>query len=401
MRINVAVPEASVSAPVLDAALESVTRLNEQLLADGAVPTFDKALKKGIVWKPEPPGEEHFDHAGVVVRRGWGDCDDLAPYEAATLRHTGEDPDAKAIVRRSGPKRWHAIVQHGDGSLRDPSKAAGMGAPVGVLGATLPLMHALPPEGVGAYIIRPGIAMRPVRGQWQSRTDMPWNWKEHLWDKPRPTDYAMTTLHIDPVASTSLVGAIEGALKLAMCGGYAHPENINRLAAIADYIEGVDMQDIAACYGEDHAIAAEAICGSFFGKLKKVAKGAAKGAFKMATAPQRFALSQASSVVKHIPGVGPIAAKTLDTANRAMAGDPKAMLQLAKDPALRKLVQFVPGVGPIASSALEIANKVFPIAETALVHPAELAKFAAHPESFPVVDDSVDLSSVVVPERFL
>ena len=39
MRINVAVPESHVEAPVLDAALESVTRLNQAMLAKGEIPT--------------------------------------------------------------------------------------------------------------------------------------------------------------------------------------------------------------------------------------------------------------------------------------------------------------------------------------------------------------------------
>ena len=51
------------------------------------------------------PATKRFDHAATVHRRGWGDCDDLAPYHAASLRHTGEDPGATAVVYRSGPNR--------------------------------------------------------------------------------------------------------------------------------------------------------------------------------------------------------------------------------------------------------------------------------------------------------
>src|SRR6185369_900875 len=69
------------------------------------VPTFEKALPHGIKWKPEPPGDEHFDHAKTVLARKWGDCDDLAPWQAASLRHTGEDPGAKAVAKRSGLHR--------------------------------------------------------------------------------------------------------------------------------------------------------------------------------------------------------------------------------------------------------------------------------------------------------
>ena len=318
MRINVAIPEAHVAAPVLNAALESVTRLNESMLSEGQIPTFAEGLKEGVRWKPEPPGDEHFDHGKTVLRRKWGDCDDLAPWQAASLRHTGEDPEATAIVRKSGPKRWHAIVRRGDGSIDDPSKRAGMGQPQQLIGAALPLMYTAPSAVVGgAYIVRPAIALREFRGGAQARADMPWHWREHLNDKPKPTDYAMATLHSAPLASTALVGAIEGALQLAIAGGYAHPAHISRLAAIADAIEGVPLDQIAACYGHEHAVAAQQVIGSFFGKLAKGVKSAAS----------------------LVPG-------------GSMA------LKLATGPLGKKLIQFVPGVGPIASTALDLAPGV-------------------------------------------
>lgn len=301
MRINVAIPEAHVEAPVLDAALEATTRLNEAMIEDGSVPTFKEGLKHGVQWKPEPFSEEHFDHAKTVFKRGWGDCDDLAPWQAASLRATGVDPDAKAIVRRSGPKRWHAIVQRGDGSLEDPSRQAGMGQPKPILGAAVPLMYT-PPSAVvgGTYIVRPAIAMRPFRGGVQARADMPWHWQEHLSDKPRPTDYAMTTLHTAPIASTALTGAIVGALELAVAGGYAHPAHIARLAAIADAVEGIPLEDVAACYGDEHAEAARQVLGAF-GFLKKIAKGA---------------LKVAPGIAKFVPG-GAQAMAALDIAKQA------------------------------------------------------------------------------------
>jgi len=403
MRINVGVPEAHVSKSVLDAALESVTRLDEQLLKDGAVPIAEKGIKDGVIWRPEPLGDEHFDHAGVVMRRRWGDCDDLAPWHAASLRHTGEDPEAHAIVRRSGPHRWHAIVQRGDGSIDDPSRWAGMGQPHPTRAATLPLMHG-PVSGVnGAYIVRPSIALRqlPESKLWQARTDLPWHWREDLQRRPRPTDYAMVSLHSDPVASTALVGALEGACKIGICGGIAHPEHIKRLCAIADACDGVSYDEVAAVYGEEHAEAARQAVGSFFGKVRNIAK---KG-LRVATAPTRLVTKAAAGVVKHVPGVGPIAAKTLNAANAALKGDPKALAQLAKDPALQKLVSFVPGVGPVASTAMQAASKVFAAAPAAAatvlpsmgISQATLSRFFSNPEAFPVVSDT---SNVVIPERY-
>lgn len=404
MRINVGVPEAHVQKPVLDAALESVTRLNESLLADKSVPTAKEGIRKGVLWKPEPEGEEHFDHAGIVMRRRWGDCDDLAPWHAASLRHTGEDPDAQAVVRRSGPHRWHAVVLRGDGSVDDPSRWAGMGRPHPTRGASVPLMAAPGRDQVsGAYIVRPTIAVRPVDRGFQARADLPWHWRERLNDPPRPTDYAMVSLHADPVASTALVGAIEGACKLGIAGGFAHPEHIKRLCAVADLCDGADFDEVAACYGEEHARAAQEVVGGLFGGLKKLARGAAKIAKKglrVATAPASFVTKAAAKAVKVVPGVGPLAAKTLNAANAAMRGDPKALAQLAKDPMLGKLVNFVPGVGPVASAALDAANKAFKAAPAPLVAPSVLQAFASNPEAFPVVDSNVDLSRIVIPQRY-
>jgi hypothetical protein len=275
------------------------------MLAKGEIPTFEDGLKEGIKWRPEPPGEEHFDHAKRVLQRKWGDCDDLAPWQAASLRHTGEDPEAVAKVRKSGPKRWHARVVRGDGSIDDPSKRAGMGQPQQLIGAALPLMYTAPSAIVGGtYIVRPAIAMRGFRGGVQARADMPWHWREHLEDKPKPSDYAMSTLHTAPVASTALVGAIEGALELAIAGGYSTPGHINRLAAIADAVEGVPLDEIAACYGDEHAEAARQFIGAF-GFVKKLAKGAVK------------ALPMASKLVKFVPGIGPVASSALDITAKA------------------------------------------------------------------------------------
>mgnify|MGYP003525212302 CR=1 FL=1 len=39
MRLMIAIPEANVKKPVLDGALEAVTRLNEDLIRSGASPT--------------------------------------------------------------------------------------------------------------------------------------------------------------------------------------------------------------------------------------------------------------------------------------------------------------------------------------------------------------------------
>jgi hypothetical protein len=330
MRIQVAIPEAHVDAPVLDAALEATTRLNEALIKSGEVPLFEDALHThGIRWRPEPPGDEHFDHAKTVIARRWGDCDDLGPYQAASLRVSGKDPGARARVRRSGPRRWHAYVERSDGSIDDPSKAAGMGRSSvvgmeydGIAGAAVPLMYEPPSAAVGgAYIVKPAIALRPFKGDWQARADLPWMWKEHLQDdKPTPSDYAMVSLHESPVAHTALTGAIDGVIQLGHCAGIAHPEHLDRLSCISDFVEGRPYDELVQVYGEEIAGETAELMGSFFGKLGKVAKGVAKGAVKIAkTAAEAAAplAAIAKPLVKYIPGIGPIASDVWDLAEKA------------------------------------------------------------------------------------
>jgi hypothetical protein len=312
VRINVAVPEAHVTAPVLDAALESVTRLNESMLDAGEVPPFDE-VRDSIRWRPEPPGDEHFDHAKVVLGRKWGDCDDMAPYAAATMRHTGEDPGARAIVKRSGPTRWHAVVERSDGSIRDPSKETGMGQKtMGVVGAGLPSMMRQPASVVGgSFLARPQLALRPLIDRpgtepeaWQARADLPWHWLPGK----SPTDVAMVSLHASPVSSEAIVGACEGLLELGEAND-VDDDVLDRVSAISAACDGVNFEDIEDEYGPEHALAAGQLVGSFFGSFGR----------KLGRMVKRInPLKLASQAVTFIPGVGPVAHMALDAASPAL-----------------------------------------------------------------------------------
>jgi hypothetical protein len=315
MRVNVAIPEAHVSRPVLDAALEATTRLNEQLLKEGVVPPFRKAVN-AVRWKPEPPGDEHFDHAAVVLGRGWGDCDDLAPWHAASLRATGEDPGAKAFVKKSGPNRWHAVVQRSNGLVDDPSREAGMGMTNGVLGGALPMMmqpHAVVGE-VGSYIMRPQLALRPVLDRsgepeaWQARADLPWHWAPGK----SPGDIAMVSLHASPVSSQAITGACQGLIDLGEANDVPD-EILDRAAAIADACEGATWEQLADAYGEEHATAAGHVVGSFFGGLGRTLKRAGRS-LKRAVKPANL-LKLATTATRFVPGVGPVASMALEHAS--------------------------------------------------------------------------------------
>lgn len=301
MRIQVAVPEEHVDPRVLNAALESVTRLDESLISAGSVPLFKQALPR-VRWEPEPPGQEHFDHAKLVIGRGHGDCDDLAPWHAASLRATGVDPGARAVVKRSGPQTWHAIVQRSDGKIEDPSKAAGMpgpGSPVisgidgrchGVVGAIVRPMTLRQSVVGGTYLERPSLALRPVydrAGQpeaWQARADLPWHW---LPGKGRH-DLAMVSLHHSPIASQAITGAIRGMMRLGTEQDRPNWHHLNMLRAVDDALQGASYHDLLEGYGREVADTARAVCGAYlqtvgfsfgsiakkaFGTVKKVAHG--------------------------------------------------------------------------------------------------------------------------------
>jgi hypothetical protein len=357
MRINIAVPEKRVTAPVLDGALEAVTRLDEALIREGAVPPFREAVD-AVRWRPEPPGEEHFDHAGKVLARGHGDCDDLAPWHAASLRVTGEDPDAQAVVKKSGEKRWHAVVQRGDGTIEDPSREAGMGShTVAIEGHGLPMMHRIERGLVnGVEVQRPQFSLRPIveRGivvGFQSRIDLPW---DILSEGGGKLDAAMAALHRAPVASQAIVGACRGAVRLGEESEFVAPEVLERVEAVGHYIDGVPIEEIYEAYGPEHGLAAEQVGAAFFKMLGRGLK--------------KIALPIASKVLQFIPGVGPVASTALDMGAKGI----EAAVKAGKAAKKRRLAATANITSPGASS---------------LISPAECVRILANAHGVRVGDD--------------
>ena len=255
MRIRLAVPDHNISADIVDHALEAVTRTNERLIEEGRVPLADEAIRRGVKWQPEPPGDEHFDHALTVVKRGHGDCDDLAPYKAASLRVTGEDPDARATIIPSGKNKWHAIVERSDGSIDDPSADAGM--------------YEYRPKGMGIQpklkggVRTPTIHTTNVHGTWVARCDAPW----------QQSDYALSSHAAHPNKVAAVRRAIMGAAIVGDASGAVHPVHLERMAALDELLKGVPPQHVLqACreYLRDHG-QPEHVVGSFFGNILKSA----------------------------------------------------------------------------------------------------------------------------------
>lgn len=274
MRIRLAIPDRYVTPEALEAALEATTLANEQAIRRGEVPPITDAIKRGVRWKPEPYLDgEHFDLAQQVEARGWGDCDDLAPWLAGELRATGQDPGARSRVYKSGPDRWHVVTETSDGEVLDPSVWAGMGkrksqsCSNGVCGVV-----ALPFARIGEG----ALCCVPHRGKFWSRVDLPFPDADgHIASHARGN-----------TPEESLNRAIAGAIA---CGEQIESPLVDRARLVGAMLIG------DARYSPE--------IGSFFGNLIKRA---------------------ASFGTQFIPGIGPIASKAveqgLNMADKAMRG---------------------------------------------------------------------------------
>lgn len=236
MRIRIAVPDKFASADVLDAALEATTRAAQAQMTAGDAPTFSDLLRSGVRWQPERFADgEHFDLPRVIGERGWGDCDDLSSSLAAELRARGIDPGARARVVRSGPSRWHAIVQLSDGSIVDPSVMAGMKprSGTGIHGAI-----AKPMASVGES----AIAIAPYRGQWWARTDVPWG-TGHL-----------TSINSDDTSARALDRSIVGALACGASISWPYCSDRTVLGQLYDDVARGKLSDRWVRFPQGHAI---------------------------------------------------------------------------------------------------------------------------------------------------
>lgn len=274
MRIRLAIPDRLVTPEALEAALEATSLANEQAIIRGEVPPLTEAIRKGVKWKPEAFADgEHFDMSHVVSSRGWGDCDDLAPWLTGELRATGEDPGARSVVYKSGPDRWHVVTETSDGEILDPSRWAGMGkksAPdvSGVCGITARPFARL---GEGA------LCCVPHNGKYWSRVDLPF---------PDAAGH---------IASHARARTPEESLHRAIAGAIACGEEID-----SDLVERARLMG-AMLLGDLDSMDGDTQVG-FLGKLLKKAVP--------------FATS-------FIPGVGPLASAASKAALNAIPGKKK------------------------------------------------------------------------------
>lgn len=243
MRIRLAIPDHLVTPAALEAALEATGLANAEAIRRGEIPHVEDAIRAGVKWKPEPFLDgEHFDLGHQVVQRGWGDCDDLAPWLTGSLRATGEDENARTRILKTGKNRWHAVTELSDGQIVDPSRWAGMGKKSartadGVVGMIAsPFAH----PGSGAMCVM------PKHGQWWSRCDVPFG-DVHLASHARGR-----------TPDEALERAVSGAI---VCGEQVECESLDRVRDIARVL----LSDREELLSDDGQV------GSLFGSILKVA----------------------------------------------------------------------------------------------------------------------------------
>lgn len=242
MDVRIAVPDQHVSKDILDAGLEMNTRVSESLMRGGEAPTFTDAVKGGVQWKPEPPGAERFDNALTVGKRGWGDCDDLAPMRAAELRVSGKDPAARAVAYKSGPGRWHAIVQRGDGQLEDPSRTAGMRVREGSFAAGIaPAVVGMMGHVVVGGGVRPFVAVRRDQAGYLARVDVP----------VEGESFAISCVQRGPSPSRALSGCMAGACAVGGTCGFVDEQQLDRMWALHGLMQGATAAQVCGICGAE------------------------------------------------------------------------------------------------------------------------------------------------------
>lgn len=102
----------------LEAVLEGLCGLNFAWMteAGGAPPLYET----GIVYRPEPPGQDHWQTAPELLKSRVGDCEDLTAYRVAELRFDGEPARGRVVPTRRG--KFHAVVERASGEIEDPSR---------------------------------------------------------------------------------------------------------------------------------------------------------------------------------------------------------------------------------------------------------------------------------------
>ncbi len=105
-----------------DAALEGLTEVNQVLLSKKDYPAV---YESGVKYAAKP--YRKWIDVADIVGQGWADCEGLAAWRSAELRHNGHDPDAHLVTYKTGPHKYHAVVMRSNPpGIEDPSARLGM-----------------------------------------------------------------------------------------------------------------------------------------------------------------------------------------------------------------------------------------------------------------------------------
>ena len=94
-------------------------------------PGLPPLYASGVRYRREDP-DERWKLPSETFADGGGDCEDLASWACAAHRVAGRS--CRVIVKRTGPNVLHAVVEHANGRIEDPSRRLGMGQPERVSG---------------------------------------------------------------------------------------------------------------------------------------------------------------------------------------------------------------------------------------------------------------------------
>lgn len=151
MRLSMVVPDLPI---VLNEAMEGLARVNALMLLAAlkngrpVPPLYSDAF---VRYKLEPNGREWWQTVADNIVEKTADCEDLATHRVAELRvapilalgsldralstfgaraiAAGRLYPARPVCKRTGRKTMHALVEHPDGRIEDPSRALGMKVP--------------------------------------------------------------------------------------------------------------------------------------------------------------------------------------------------------------------------------------------------------------------------------
>ena len=106
--------------------LEALVRVDQLYLLTHQVPPI---YESGVRYHDEPKDQiEEFAAIPLILQRGWGDCDDLAPWRVAELQNAGVKAKLRIQWKRyESGKLYHIVVRMPDRSIEDPSRLLGMG----------------------------------------------------------------------------------------------------------------------------------------------------------------------------------------------------------------------------------------------------------------------------------